>query len=172
MKNKITKFLILAISFFIYFLYLAHKQGAVNGSLATLLTWSFLVLCSPIPDGGFLIDFPLNLITNIKMVYLEIFPWLIAISINIYAYFYKSQIYKSNKILKLLKEIISRPNPYWSIIIISCIGTFLSLHLADKIVDKVKNHKQINKTKNFITLITVVITIIMYTVLLKDLHIH
>ena len=84
---------------FFYFAFISYKYGLEQGFFVSLLTWSFFVLCTPVADAGFLIDFPLRLITKIKMFYAEIFVWLFAISLNFYAFFLKPKIYNKTKIL-------------------------------------------------------------------------
>ena len=54
------KFLLLIALFALYFLYLIYEYGIQDGGLVTLLTWSFFVLCTPVADAGFLLDFPFS----------------------------------------------------------------------------------------------------------------
>ena len=72
------KFFLLIALFAIYFLYLIYEYGIQDGGLVTLLTWSFFVLCTPIADAGFLLDFPIRLLYKIKMIYTEIIVWILA----------------------------------------------------------------------------------------------
>jgi hypothetical protein len=161
------------IIFLIYFGLVAFRYGLKDGFFVTVLTWSFFVLCTPIADAGFLLDFPFRLITNIKMLFSEIIIWVIAIALNIYTFFLNSEIYSKTKILSLFKHILEKPFPFWIIIIISAIGTFMSIHFGDEMMDKV-NHKDRSLYKKhkskyrFVKVIfVIVLMIIIYDFLLK-----
>lgn len=172
LRNKIIKFILLILIVLSYFIYVSYKFGLSRGSIVTLLSWSFFVLCTPIPDGGFLIDFPIRLITNIKMKRTEIAVWTIAISANIYAEIAKPSIYSSTKLLTLLHKIIDTPFPYWLIILISATGTFSSLYLGDNIINQISNKNYIKKKNLTISIILISTTILLYGLLLKDLGIN
>ncbi|MFQ3324028.1 MAG: hypothetical protein ACI90U_001853 [Pseudomonadales bacterium] len=62
------KFLLLCLLLFFYFMYLTYQYDLLTGSIAALITWSFFVLCIPVADAGFLLDFPLMLIFGISMI--------------------------------------------------------------------------------------------------------
>src|SRR6056297_2035506 len=84
-RNVLFRFLFVLILFLAYLIFMNFKYGAKDGFLVTLLTWSFFIFCTPIADAGFLLDFPIRIITGIKMAYTETFVWIIAIAINILA---------------------------------------------------------------------------------------
>ncbi len=140
-KKALIKFLLVLFVFAAYFFYISFKFGAGQGILVTLLTWSFFVLCTPIADAGFLLDFPLRLILHLKMWLSEIFVWLFAISLNLYFFFLRPEIYESTDILKIFHLLLSKPWPYWSVIILSALGTFLSIFFADELMDKIHTHE-------------------------------
>ena len=54
--------------FFLYFVYLVYEYGIEDGGMVTLLTWSFFVLCTPVADAGFLLDFPIPFIVQSQNV--------------------------------------------------------------------------------------------------------
>jgi len=172
-KHVLLRFLLVVIIFLIYFGLVAFRYGLKDGFFVTVLTWSVFVLCTPIADAGFLLDFPFRLITNIKMLFSEIIIWVIAIALNIYTFFLNSEIYSKTKILSLFKHILEKPFPFWIIIIISAIGTFMSIHFGDEMMDKV-NHKDRSLYKKhkskyrFVKVIfVIVLMIIIYDFLLK-----
>lgn len=146
-KYPIIKFFIIVFLFLIYLIFTTQTYGLEDGFLIGFLTWSFFVLCTPISDAGILIDFPIELLTGIKMIYSEIIVWIIAIGLNVFTYFKIPEIYNSNVLLSLFKHIIEEPVPYWAIIIFSFFGTFLSLYIADSFINK-KN--KIKKSANFL----------------------
>ncbi len=144
-KQVLFRFLLVFLVCFLYFLFVSYRYGFGNGSLITLLTWSFFVFCTPIADAGFLIDFPIRLILNVKMFSVEVGVWIVSAVLNLYALFYQPAVYSSTFILTLFMEILVTPFPYWSIIILSGIGTFFSVYFGDEMLDVV-NHSE---RKNF-----------------------
>lgn len=125
-----------------YFIFVSQKYGAEDGLLVTFLTWSFFVLSTPIADAGFLIDFPLRMILHVKMLYSEIVVWVIAISLNIYSFFFAPEIYDTTQLLSIFKRILSEPLPFWGILVISGIGTFISVHFGDELMNKKKHSER------------------------------
>lgn len=140
-REIMTKFLLVSGIFLAYLLFISAKYGIRQGFLVSALTWSFFVLCTPVADAGLLLDLPLRLITRIRMVFLEILVWIVAISLNLYAFFLYPEIYGKTKLLMLFGHIIESPLPFWSIILISAIGTFVSIRFGDELLDKAK-HRQ------------------------------
>jgi len=118
-----------------YFAYLSYEYDLLTGGIAALLTWSFFVLCTPIADAGFLLDFPLRLLFGIRMIWSEVAVWLIAILINSLSLSFASAYYQTTIVTKLLHQIIVSPYPYWSIIVLSGFGTFLSIRFGDELMD-------------------------------------
>jgi len=139
-KQLVYKFLLLCLLMVSYFLYLSFKYDVMTGGVASLLTWTFFVLCTPIADAGFLLDFPLRLILGIRMLFSEIVVWALAISINGFSLVYFSEYYETTLLTRLLYEILTTPFPYWSVIFLSGLGTFLSIQIADELMD-VMHHR-------------------------------
>ncbi len=174
-RHILLKFLFVLLVFILYFIFISQKYGLQQGFLVASLTWSFFVLCTPVADAGFLLDFPLRIITKLRMFVLEIFVWLIAISLNLYVFFLDPAVYEKTKILILFKYILAQPVPFWSIIFISMIGTFVSIRFGDELLDKVnhnerkvyKKHK--NNHKFIIMIFLFGISLILYDFLLKQL---
>ncbi|MFL0810004.1 MAG: hypothetical protein K6L76_06290 [Agarilytica sp.] len=134
------KFTMLCLILFSYFSYLTYQYDLLTGGVAALITWSFFVLCTPIADAGFLLDFPIRVLFNIRMIWSEIAVWAIAIIINIVSLIYFSQFYEITFITKTMKIILTTPYPYWLVILLSGIGTFLSIRFGDELMD-VLHHK-------------------------------
>ena len=61
-REVLFKFLILLGILLAYASLVVWQYGLKDGGMITLLTWSFFVLCTPIADAGFLLDFPLRLL--------------------------------------------------------------------------------------------------------------
>jgi len=176
-KNVLRRFLIILIISLIYFSFAIGHHGLSNGILVTFLTWSLFVLCTPIADAGFLLDFPIRLFTKIRMIYSEIVVWIIAISLNIFTLSFYPLIYEKTFLLKLFKIILTTPFPYWFIIIISMLGTFLSIYFGDELLDVVeykerkKHQKHKNKYLLLVIFFIIVLLILIYYYLLNDLGI-
>lgn len=134
-KQVLIKFLMLCGLLMGYFAYLSYEYDLLTGGVAALLTWSFFVLCTPVADAGFLLDFPLRLLFGIRMVISEISVWAIAILANVVTLYYAPEYYDTTIITKLLHQIITTPYPYWGIMLLSGAGTFLSIHFGDELMD-------------------------------------
>lgn len=139
-KQLLYKFLLLCLLLVSYFIYLSFEYDLMTGGIASALTWSFFVLCTPIADAGFLLDFPLRLIFGLRMLISEIAVWVLAIVVNGVSLVYFSEYYETTILTKLLYEILTTPYPYWSVVLLSGVGTFLSIQIADELMD-VAHHK-------------------------------
>jgi len=177
-RHLFIKFLIVLLIFFIYFLFVSNKYGVENGFLVTALTWSFFVLCTPIAEAGVLIDFPIRLLFKLRMFYGEMIVWVIAITLNIVTFFTRPGSYTETGLLQLFHHILEQPWPFWLIILISGIGTFISIQFGDELLDKVKHHERekYHKHKNKYRLVFMVflflIAIVLYNFLLKELGVN
>jgi AcrR family transcriptional regulator len=173
-KSALLKFLLAALIVFAYFAWMAGEYGPGQGLLITLLTWSFFVFCTPVADAGFLLDFPLRILTGIRMLYSEVGVWVLAAIINIYALSFDPQAYDMTFILQIFRQILLNPVPYWAIIVLAAAGTFLSVYFGDEVMDVMHHHerkKQLAHQGKHLTLLVVfvVLTIILYGILLQDL---
>ena len=139
-RQVVYKFFLLCFLLVSYFIYLSVRYDVVTGGVASVLTWTFFVLCTPIADAGFLLDFPLRLLFGIRMLISEIAVWTLAIIVNIVSLAYFTDYYEVTLLTKLLHSILTMPFPYWSVIILSGIGTFLSIRIADELMD-VAHHR-------------------------------
>ena len=177
-QHVLIKFLAVLLIIIVYFVLMSQKYGIENGFLVTLLTWSFFVLSTPIADAGFVIDFPLRLIARIKMVYSELIVWFIAIGLNIYSIFLRPEIYNTTQVLSIFKKILTEPFPFWGIIFLSALGTFISVHFGDELMDTVKHHERnfYHKHKynyRYIVMVFVfAISLTLYSFLIKKLGIE
>lgn len=139
MKNPqsqvLVKFLLLCLIFIGYFAYLSYEYDFLTGGIASLITWSFFVLCTPVADAGFLLDFPLRLLFGIRMVVSEVFVWAAAIFINLIAFGFFQEYYQTTLLTQLMAAILSTPYPYWLVVVLSGVGTFLSIRFGDELMD-------------------------------------
>jgi len=176
-KETLLKFLALVLILVAYISYMSWKYDASTGFGVSVLTWSFFVLCTPIADGGFILAFPIRLLFKVKMSYTQVVLWFVAIAINLYGYFYTPDIYDLTFITQLLKHILSEPYPYWSILIISALGTFLSIYFGDEMMDvasqkeRTKAHRHGFKYRTLLVLGLGVLTVTAYYYLLSSLHV-
>jgi hypothetical protein len=56
-----------AIFFIGVFVYYATKNGVTMGAVKTSVAWALSVVATPIPIGGILLSFPINVFTNFPM---------------------------------------------------------------------------------------------------------
>lgn len=134
-QQVLIKFFALFLILVGYFIYLTYQYDLLTGGIAALITWSFFVLCTPVADAGFLLDFPIRVLFGVRMVFSEIFVWAVAISLNTIAMLYFREYYQTTLITRLMESIITTPFPYWFIILLSVIGTFLSIRFGDELMD-------------------------------------
>ncbi len=177
-RHIFQRFLIVVLLFLAYFLFVSWKYGLENGFLVAILTWTFFVFCTPIADAGLLLDFPIRILTNIRMLYTEIVVWIIATLINLYAFTFRREIYDATILLQTFKHILSHPFPLWAIVVVSALGTFMSVYFADELVDVVE-HKERERYKKhaykhrlIIFVFIILITIVLYNFLLSQMGIR
>ena len=174
-KHSLNKYLILLGIVVLYLAFTINMLGFENGLLTTLVTWAFFVFCTPIADAGFLLDFPIRLVIGLRMIYSEMLVWVLAGIITISTLFFTPQIYSQTIILELFYHIITNPFPFWAIIIVSAIGTFLSIYFGDELIDvsthktRIKYHKHINKYQLVVYIFIIILIIVLYDFLLKQL---
>lgn len=177
-RESLYRFLLLLGVFILYAIYLSLKYDAQTSLIVSAITWSFFVLCTPIADAGFLLDFPIRLIFGIRMFYMELIVWLLASFINLIGIFYFPAEYDKTVVTSIFYTILTTPWPYWIIIVLSGIGTFLSIKFGDELMDFIghhecKYHHQYGFTHKIITFACVFIfTLILYYHLLAKLDIH
>ncbi len=175
-KETVVKFVLMLLVVIAYFTFISFQYGAADGFLITLLTWTFFVLCTPIADAGFLLDFPIRLITKVRMIFSEMFVWAFSISLNIAVFLLNPQAYQKTIILRLFHHIFTQPWPFWSVIVLSAIGTFFSIYLADEIYDVTLKRKQYQKVRLayfvFMFVFLILIILVLYDFLLKQLGVQ
>ena len=174
-KSALFRFLVVVTIFLIYLILVSVEHGIEQGVFISLLTWSFFVFCTPIADAGFLLDFPVRILTGIRMLYSEIMVWVIAACLNIYALLFCPGVYKSTVLLRLFEYILLHPIPFWSIIVVSGIGTFMSVYFGDELIDVAKHihrkkyHRHKNTHRLLILLFIILLAVVLYSFLLKEL---
>lgn len=175
--ETIIKFIVLVLIVVAYFAYMANKYDAATGLGLAVLSWSFFVLCTPVADGGFILAFPIRLLFSIKMAVTQAVVWFIAIGINAYMFTTSPETYELSLVTKVLYQILAQPWPYWSILIVSALGTFLSIYFGDEMMDVTHNqHRSKHHAHGFKYRIVLVVglglvTVITYYELLSSLNI-
>ena len=69
------------------------------------------------------------------MLHTEVVVWLLAICFSLVGALYYREVFEINALMKIFHEILLNPIPYWLIIILCGIGTFLSIFLGDQVFD-------------------------------------
>jgi len=176
-RETLYKFLILVAILLAYFVYMSKQYGASEGLLLSVLSWSFFVLCTPIADGGFIVAFPVRLLFKVKMVTTQIITWLLALLFNIWAFNVTADIYEKSAVTQVLYKILQTPYPYWGILIVSALGTFLSIYFGDEMLDvtthseREKHHKHGFKYRLILVLGLGLLTVAAYYQLISQLDI-
>lgn len=175
-SKEVRKFILVLLVLLVYSAFAVHSYGLKQGLSVTVLTWSFFVFCTPIADAGFLLDFPIRLITGIKMLYSEIIVWVGALLLNAVYFSSNQEAYQKTDLLKLFHKIVTTPWPLWLIIVLSCIGTFASVVFDDSVYDvaverKSSHHSQLAKKKLYLTAGIFVLTFVSYAALLHYTHV-
>ncbi|EKF73903.1 hypothetical protein A11A3_11117 [Alcanivorax hongdengensis A-11-3] len=177
-RETLLKFLGLIVILVGYFAYMSWQYNAATGFGLAVLSWSFFVLCTPVADGGFILAFPIRLLFGISMTLTQVVIWFVAIAINLWTLWYHPSLYDLTFLTNLLKQILTQPYPYWSILLISALGTFLSIYFGDEMMD-VTSHKHREKFHRHGFLYKViavvglgVLTMLAYYHLLESLHIR
>jgi uncharacterized membrane protein len=176
-RETFLKFIAIALIFIGYFLYMSWKYDASTGFAVAALTWSFFVLCTPVADGGFILAFPIRLLFGSKMAITQVVLWFVAIGLNVFMLLSESNAYDLTFLTKLLKHILTVPYPYWSILILSAVGTLLSISFGDEMMD-VTSHKERKihhsyglKYRTVVVAGLSILTIVSYYYLLDSLNI-
>lgn len=147
-RETLIKFVLLMAVFVGYFIYVSLKFDVATGGGIAALTWSFFVMCTPVADAGFLLDFPVRLITSIRMFTTEIVVWGLAIIINGIFLVFGPGIYESTFVTRLFFEILTNPWPHWGIILLCGIGTFMSIAFGDELMDVASHHERVKHHKH------------------------
>lgn len=177
-RGSLIRFIILVLIVLVYLVFVTRRFGAGNGFFIALLTWSFFVFCTPIADAGFLVGFPTRLLFKVRMLHSQIGVWLVALLLNLYTFFFRPDLYQNTLILKLFHHILEQPIPYWSIILISGIGTFLSIYFGDELMDvtshknREKYHRHWNKYQIILLIFLFVFIVILYDFLLNKMGVN
>jgi len=176
-RETLLKFFALAMILVGYFAFMSWKYDTSTGFTVSLLSWSFFVLCTPVADAGFILAFPIRLLLGIKMSVTQVALWFVAVFINIFMLASAPDSYDLTFLTRLLKHILDTPYPYWSILILSAAGTFLSIYFGDEMMDvtshkdRLIHHRHGLKHRIIITLGMGILTVVSYYYLLSTLNI-
>ena len=89
-----------------------------------------------------------------------------------------SSTYELTFLTRLLKRILTEPIPYWSILLVSALGTFLSIYFGDEMMDitahkhRDKFHQHGFKYRTILVIGFGMITVLAYYHLLSSLNIE
>jgi hypothetical protein len=116
-----------------------QKHGLGQGLEVTALTWAFLVFLTPMPLAGVLIELPLKFFTNHSMIRIQMLVWALGLGITFAALAFFPQAFSSTSLLVLFLHVLTNPFPYWGLLGLCAMGTFISVYLVDDVVDEVKD---------------------------------
>ena len=173
--DGLRKFFLVLVVLIAYTLFAIHSYGLEQGLSVTALMWAFFVFATPIADAGFLVAFPIRLITGIKMLYTQIGVWIFGAALVASYLVFNPAIFDKTGVLQLFHTILVTPWPLWLILILSWIGTFVSIVFDDNLVDvataknKQKSLKK-TRTKFYFTASVFTLTFVVYIILLHATH--
>ncbi len=174
-KGGLGKFILLLFFLAAYLMLVTREYGLGDGIIITAITWSFFVLCTPVADAGFLVDYPVRLLMNFRMLRTEMLVWSTAALINIYSVFMMPGIYEANILLQVFYHILVTPYPYWAIIALSTLGTFLSINFGDEVVDAMSYSRErhiVNLKHDLVVFVVILVVVLfLYNLLLEELGI-
>lgn len=155
MLSPLVRYLARHISFvliviFIFFLYPFITFGFTQGLLVGLLTWSLYVLSLPAAHGYYIFG-SLARFIGTKPWQTEPLMLMSAIILNVVMSILYRPIYQSTFFTIHLFRIISKPNPYWLMIVISSLGTLYPYLVGDhQFMAHYKYHRNIRWVLVFI----------------------
>jgi hypothetical protein len=109
------------------------------------------------------------------MIHTEILVWGLAIIISASAVVFSPKIFEMNALMQIFHAILIHPIPYWLIIFLCGIGTFLSIFMGDQIFDVVES-KEMRFNRSFFYKLSMLLILIssisyLYYRLLQTLNI-
>jgi len=176
-RHALLRFMLLILVLIVYLFWMIHRFGSKSGLEITALTWSFFIFCTPIADAGFLLAFPIRIIMGIRMLTSQIYVFSVAFFLDFYFFFFHKELFSETFLLKIFQKIIEKPFPYWSIIILSIIGTFISIYFGDELFDTIRHDQRVKYKKHrlkhrfVIAIFLFTATFLIYRMLIKDLGI-
>ncbi len=168
------RFLMMLGAFSLIFIVVITEHGLRESFAMTILIWSFFVLCTPLAIADFLIDVPLRIFMDIRMIYSHIIIWILAIVTNIVAVNLIPEVYSTNALLFILYTILTNPNPYWGIVILSLVSGSYSLEITDGFFDgiehltKMRPHKQLSLVDVLIMFLVTSTTLLLYERMVEE----
>ncbi len=155
-----------------YFAFTVYSYGLAQGIAVTALTWAFFVFATPIADGGFVLAFPIRLITGFRMLYTQIIVWIVGVILVASYMLYSPNTFSVTPLLELFYAILTNPWPLGIILLLSALGTFISIRFEDDVVDVVgSKHKKADLAKKrkqlYLNLGFFIATIVAYVLLLN-----
>jgi hypothetical protein len=173
--ETVVKFVLLLCVVLGYLVYLNSKYNFETSLYLAALNWAFFVLCTPIADAGFLLDFPIRLLFKVRMIFTEMFVWSLALILSISGVVFNPDIFSQTLLTAIFYKILVTPWPFWGLILLFCFGTFLSIYFGDEMLDVVthKDRDVYHRHGKWFRLATfaaiIFIVLIAYEFLLTDL---
>ncbi len=150
----------------IYLVLAAQKHGPEQGVGITVLTWAFFVLLTPVPSADLVLEIPLRLFTNYKMVVTHVFVWLVGAAVVVASLLMAPELFKSTTLLAIFYHVLTNPVPYWSLLFLCGIGTFMSVHIVDEVLEEVEHELKHHHRKHMPALHIVLFALVFIGILL------
>jgi len=138
-RSSYIKSMVVAAFILGYLVFTVYKYGIERGIGITALTWAFFVFLTPVPSAGFILELPVRLLTNHKMLMTQYIVWCLGAAIVIPALLFSPQLFHTTALLSVFYYVLTNPVPYWSLLLLCGVGTLLSVHIIDEIMDEVED---------------------------------
>lgn len=170
--NGIERFLLVLAVVIAYAGFTIYQYGLAQGLSVTALTWAFFVFATPIADGGFVLAFPIRLITGFRMLYTQIIVWVVGAVMVAGFMLSNPGVFQTTGVLQLFYHILTTPWPLGIILVLSAVGTYLNIIFDDEVIDVASSeNKQTSLRKNrkklYFNIAILALTVLMYIVLLQ-----
>lgn len=170
-NHQLRRFLLVVVIVIAYFIYTVYSYGLSQGVGITALTWAFFVFATPVADGGFLIAFPIRLVTGFRMLYTQYIVWAVGCMLVVAFLVFNPAAFQRSPLTQLFYAILTTPWPLWLILVLSAAGTYLNILLDDKVVDVAGSNNrsrmlQRNRKRLFYNSGILVVTVMLYVTLL------
>ncbi len=165
-KPQAGKFLIAAALILCYLLLTVDKHGVEQGVLITALTWAFFVFLNPAPTAGLVFELPIRLLTRHRLLVAQYMVWGVGAAIVLPALLLSPDLFHTTTPLAIFYHVLTNPVPYWSLLLLCGLGTFLSVYLVDKVVDEVENELNHHHRKHMPVLYLIVLALALIGIVL------
>lgn len=169
-NNDYYKSSALSVFFLGIFAYITLYKGILYGCEMTILIWAFLVVATPIPEAGLLVGIPVKIMTGASLIVTQVIVTIIAFVAIFIIYEREYGKLDNIPIGAFIKDTIDNKfvSKFIPLVILSLLGTFLTLERVDDISNKLLNgDKPEFKSTDKYVLPAIMAILVLYVIKLK-----